>query len=99
MNRDEFHFCMNCGTKLNPGDNFCVNCGVKVGELKRREIKPKKELFASYKSQINELKEEYDLKEKRAKDLIDKNSLELMKLIKKSFDPKNILNPGKIFEL
>lgn len=36
---------------------------------------------------------------KYAKDLIDKNSLELMKLIKKTFDPKNILNPGKIFEL
>ena len=30
---------------------------------------------------------------------IDKNALELMKLIKKSFDPKNILNPGKIFKL
>ena len=28
---------------------------------------------------------------------IDKNALEYMKLIKKTFDPKNILNPGKIF--
>lgn len=31
--------------------------------------------------------------------IIDKNALEYMKLIKKVFDPKNILNPGKIFKL
>lgn len=30
---------------------------------------------------------------------IDKNTLEYMKLIKRSFDPKNILNPGKIFNV
>lgn len=33
------------------------------------------------------------------KQLIDENALELMKMIKRAFDPKNILNPGKIFEL
>lgn len=31
--------------------------------------------------------------------IIDKNVLEYMKLIKKIFDPNNILNPGKIFKL
>lgn len=31
--------------------------------------------------------------------IIDKNALEYMKMIKKSFDPNNILNPGKIFEI
>ena len=30
---------------------------------------------------------------------IDKKTLDYMKMIKKVFDPKNILNPGKIFEL
>lgn len=30
---------------------------------------------------------------------IDSSALEYMKLIKKTFDPKNILNPGKIFRL
>ena len=30
---------------------------------------------------------------------IDTNSLEMMKRIKKLFDPNNILNPGKIFKL
>lgn len=30
---------------------------------------------------------------------IDKNALEYMKSIKRIFDPKNILNPGKIFKL
>ena len=31
--------------------------------------------------------------------IIDKDTLEYMKIIKKVFDPKNILNPGKIFKL
>ena len=30
---------------------------------------------------------------------IDKNSLEYMKMIKKMFDPNNILNPNKIFKI
>ncbi|RKY63718.1 MAG: FAD-binding oxidoreductase, partial [Candidatus Latescibacterota bacterium] len=29
----------------------------------------------------------------------DRTRIELMKRIKKEFDPKNILNPGKIFDL
>jgi len=33
------------------------------------------------------------------KHTIDSTALEYMKFIKKSFDPKNILNPGKIFDL
>ena len=30
--------------------------------------------------------------------IVDSNSLEYMKMIKKVFDPNNILNPGKIFD-
>ena len=37
------------------------------------------------------------LKMKELKKYKEKNSLKLMKKIKSSFDPKNILNPGKIF--
>ncbi len=33
-----------------------------------------------------------------AKDILDLNALNYMKQIKKIFDPKNILNPKKIFE-
>ncbi|MBE7703045.1 MAG: FAD-binding protein [Cyanobacteria bacterium SIG28] len=32
------------------------------------------------------------------KQTVDKNALEYMKMIKKIFDPNNILNPGKIFD-
>lgn len=35
----------------------------------------------------------------QAENFLDQNAIELMKLIKKAFDPKNILNPGKIFKL
>ena len=38
------------------------------------------------------------LKIKELKKYKEKNSLELMKKIKSSLDPKNILNPGKIFD-
>ena len=38
------------------------------------------------------------LKIKELKKYKEKNTLELMKKIKSSFDPKNILNPGKIFD-
>ena len=31
--------------------------------------------------------------------VVDSNAIEYMKMIKRMFDPKNILNPGKIFEL
>lgn len=31
--------------------------------------------------------------------VVDSNAIEYMKMVKRVFDPKNILNPGKIFEL
>ena len=40
---------------------------------------------------IGQLKKEHFLKYK------DKNIIKLMKKIKKALDPRNILNPGKIF--
>ncbi len=33
------------------------------------------------------------------KDLIDPTELQLMQAIKRSWDPANIMNPGKIFDL
>ena len=68
---NEFHFCMNCGSKLNPEDNFCCNCGVKVGELKR-DINSEIQRFITYKKNIMDLKKEFDIKEKRARGLVDK---------------------------
>jgi len=29
----------------------------------------------------------------------DKNKMELMKKVKRAFDPNNIMNPGKVFNL
>ena len=71
MVSNEFHFCMNCGSKLAPGDKFCCNCGVKVGEIKR-ESHAEIQKFIKYKNQIYDLKNEFDIKEKRARDLVDK---------------------------
>lgn len=71
MALNEFHFCMNCGARLTPNDNFCGNCGVKVGETKRRS-KIEIQNFLQYKNQIYDLKNEFDIKEKRARDLSDK---------------------------
>ena len=34
-----------------------------------------------------------------AEEILDKSALEYMRSIKKLFDPNNILNPGKIFNL
>lgn len=68
MSINEFHFCMNCGAKLSPGDNFCCSCGVKVGETERK-TKIEIQNFLQYKNQIYDLKNEFDIKEKRARDL------------------------------
>ena len=62
---------MNCGARLTPNDNFCGNCGVKVGKTKRRS-KIEIQNFLQYKNQIYDLKNEFDIKEKRARDLSDK---------------------------
>lgn len=67
-----FHFCMNCGAKLNPDDHFCGECGVKVGEVERQKVVEIREKFPQYRAQLNELKQEYELKEGRAKELIGK---------------------------
>lgn len=93
MENRGFHFCMNCGSKLNPTDHFCMNCGVKVGEIKRRNNEIQK--FVQYKSQIIDLKDEYGLKEKRAKELIDK----LFYSSKDAYDKFNssLNNSNKLF--
>lgn len=71
MGSNEFRFCMYCGAKLNHGDHFCGKCGVKVGETDKVE-RTIKEIFPQYKTSLIELKQEFEFKESKAKELIEK---------------------------
>lgn len=90
-----FNFCMNCGAKLNPNDHFCGVCGVKVGEIKRKVTVEVKDNFPQYKAKLNELKEEYELKEGRAKELIGK-LFDTSKMSYNSFN-SSLNNCNKLF--
>ena len=90
-----FHFCMNCGAKLNPNDHFCGECGVKVGEVERQEVREVRENFPQYRARLNELKQEYELKEGRAKELIGK-LFDTSKMSYNSFN-SSLNNCNKLF--
>lgn len=62
------HFCIYCGARIDPGQNFCSECGNLVFR-KEPEIKihPSK-----YEEKVMELENEYDIKQNRAKELVNK---------------------------
>ena len=62
------HFCIYCGAKLEPGQHFCCQCGK---EVYREEI-PAKQVPSKYDDIINDIEQDYDLKQKRAKELVEK---------------------------
>lgn len=73
---DHNNFCIYCGERLEPGQNFCSECGREV----YRENEPIviKEI-SIYEMRIDEIEEEYNLKQKKA-----------FELVEKSFDPTHI---------
>ena len=68
VNNDHNHFCIYCGAKLEPNQKFCIRCGERVfHEEKVVEPVPSK-----YGKIIDDLEDEYDLKQKRAMELLNK---------------------------
>lgn len=62
------HFCIYCGAKIDFDQNFCSECGKPVY---RKEPEVKK-VSAEYDNKIAELEGEYDIKQAKAKELVEK---------------------------
>ena len=73
---DHNHFCIYCGEPLEPGQNFCSQCGREVYREFKVEVvrNPSK-----YELKIDEIKQEYDSKQAKA-----------FELVEKSFDPSHL---------
>lgn len=68
VNNDHNHFCIYCGAKLEPNQKFCIRCGERVfHEEKVVEPVPLK-----YGKIIDDLEDEYNLKQRRATELVEK---------------------------
>lgn len=63
------HFCIYCGAKLIENQHFCSQCGKKVYE-KEEEIEI--HIPSKYDLQIKQIEEEYNVKQKRASELVSK---------------------------
>lgn len=62
------HFCIYCGARIDAGQNFCSECGKPVF---RNEVKVKI-IPSKYNDKISQLEQDYDLKQSRAKELVEK---------------------------
>lgn len=62
------HFCIYCGAKLDYGQNFCCECGKPVF---RKEPVPR-HVPSHYEEKIQQLEADYDLKQSRARELVEK---------------------------
>lgn len=67
VNDDHNHFCIYCGAGLEFDQKFCIQCG---REVYRKN--PPKIVISKYDKKIAEIEEDYNLKQSRAKELIDK---------------------------
>jgi hypothetical protein len=61
------HFCIYCGARIDAGQNFCCECGRPVFK-KEPEIR---RVPSEYEKRIDELEAEYDIKQAKAKELVD----------------------------
>ena len=62
------HFCIYCGAKIDFGQNFCSECGRPVY---KQEYEVKR-VPSEYETKIAELEKEYEVKQSRAKELVEK---------------------------
>ena len=62
------HFCIYCGTKIEYGQNFCFECGRPVYQ-KEPEVK---KVPSEYETKIDELEDEYNVRQQKASELVDK---------------------------
>ena len=62
------HFCIYCGAPIVEDQNFCAECGKAIY---REKIVVKKE-SSKYDAKIKELEIEYDVKQSKAKELVEK---------------------------
>ena len=65
---DHNHFCIYCGAKLEPNQKFCTQCGKQVFRVQ----KIKKVVLSKYDEIINDIEKDYNFKQKRAKELVEK---------------------------
>lgn len=65
---DHTHFCIYCGARIEPGQNFCAECGKPV----YREKATVKKEPSKYYAKIEELEMEYNDKQSKAKELVEK---------------------------
>lgn len=61
------HFCIYCGAKLVPDQHFCSQCGKEVYQDNPQVIIP-----SQYEEEIFKLEQEYNFKQNKAKELVDK---------------------------
>ena len=63
------HFCIYCGAKLDPGQHFCSQCGKEV----YHDPEPQRvHMPSKYAEEVDKIEQEYDLKQKRATELVEK---------------------------
>lgn len=76
MEEEHNNFCIYCGERLEPWQNFCSQCGRQVYHESEPQVikEPSK-----YEQKINEIEDEYYLKQKKA-----------FELVEKSFDPSHM---------
>ena len=70
------NFCIYCGAPLEPGQNFCTECGKEVYHEHKPQIVKEP---SQYEVRIDELEQEYNLKQAKAQ-----------KLVEKTFDPTHM---------
>lgn len=62
------HFCIYCGAKVEPNQHFCIKCGKEVYHDPEDAVNPP----SKYKPEIDKIEEEYNSKQEKATELVEK---------------------------